>query len=155
MTMILVSKKCLVTGCPSYGQEHRWEWERPTLREILAVQETLGMEPAEFDAALASAGEGITAAGAKAWLMVLTLLHRRIGVNVAYDEVDADLGQLELLPDPQATPEAEGKGTGTPTTPSPRPSGPENSSGPAPGEASAPRSSTTPVTSGSSTGSPR
>src|SRR5439155_7946009 len=44
--IIIELSDCRVASCIAAGQtEHRWEWERPTIRELLRVQETLGMDP--------------------------------------------------------------------------------------------------------------
>ncbi|SEG44966.1 hypothetical protein SAMN04489712_105280 [Thermomonospora echinospora] len=152
--MIIISHKCLVAGCPETS--HKWEWNgQPTLRELLYVQETLGMEPAEYREALNSAMTGLTTAGIKAALMMVHLLHRRDGILTPFEDVDLDPTQLETIldPAPDDPAESEGKGTGTPTTPSrPLDDATSSTSGPAAEEGSEPRSSTTPPTSGGGTG---
>lgn len=149
--MIIDLSKCLVKGCPETS--HRWEWNGPTMQELLRIQETLGMDPDHFTVALGTASTGITIDGAKAVIMMVNILHRRNGHIVAFEETDVALEELEAILDPAPAPaEPEGKDA---TTTSPRPAGGEadsSTSGPSAEAASAPKSSPTPATSGGSTG---
>jgi hypothetical protein len=158
--MILKLHKCRTSGCPE--DSHAWEYKRLSLQELLTVQEVIGLEPAQFEAALSSATSGITGDGVRAVIMLVCLLHKRDGIVVAYAETDLDLQDLEAVPDPAppapSEPETagpgEGKDDGSTTTPSPRHAAPEPGSGNGHAEGSAPRSSTTPPTSGAPMASP-
>lgn len=146
--MIIISRHCLVPDCG--GADHKWEIERPTLREFRFIQETVGLDPDDFENAL---NEGGTIQSIDAVLALLTILHRRDGIRVPFDDVDADLAHLEFVADPVA--EAEEKPTG-PTPPSPLPEVPEPAppSGGSTAEESEPKSSTSEPGSGGSTASP-
>lgn len=157
--IVIELSDCRVASCIAAGQtEHRWEWERPTVRELLRVQETLGMDPDQWQDALGQAMQGLTADAMKASIMLVTVLHSRIGVPATYEEVDFDLFSLRFLSDPDAeAAQAEddpGKAP-TPTSPHPGADDPASStSGPSSEAGSAPRSSRTRRNSGAASDSP-
>lgn len=147
--MIIVSRNCLVAECG--GQDHKWEFERPTLREFRAIQEALGLSPDDFERVLNDQAELVSVQYIDALLMLITILHRRDGVGVAFEDVDADIADLDFMADPVAEPEE--KPTGPPATslpPEVPPPG-DSTSGVSTGAESEPRSSATPPTSGGST----
>lgn len=150
---------CRTPACMTAGAtKHRWEWERPTVRELLRVQETLGMDPDQWQEALGQAMEGLTTDALKASIMLVTVLHSRIGVPATYEEVDFDLFALQFLADPDAdAAQAEddpGKAE-TPASPHPGEGDPASStSGPSSEAGSARKSSRTRRNSGDASGSP-
>lgn len=148
--MIVTLDNCLVPDCVKSGDtSHKWEFERPTVQELLRIQEVLGLDPDEFETALNEPGMG--ARMIKAAIMISVILHKRAGVVVAFDECDFDITDLDFQSDP--APEPEGKDQTT----SPLPEGDDpasSTSGPSPEAGSEPRSSTTEPTSGGSTASP-
>lgn len=156
--MIIVElNRCLTPACVAEGKtDHRWEFERPTMREFLRVQECLGLDPDEWEQAMNEAQQRLSAASIKASLMLINILHRRIGIASTYEETDFDLFDLHFLADPEAEVEQEEGGKGsTPTSPLPEDGAPASStSGPSTKAGSGRRSSPTPVTSGPDSGSP-
>lgn len=142
--MIIISRNCLVPDCG--GADHKWEIERPTLREFRFIQETVGLDPDNFENAL---NEGGTIQSIDAVLVLLTILHRRDGIRVPFDDVDADLAHLEFVADPVAEPEEKPTGP-PPTSHHQKDPGPAPSSGGSTAEASGPKSSPTEPTSGGS-----
>lgn len=146
--MIIISRNCLVPDCG--GADHKWEIERPTLREFRFIQETVGLDPDDFETALNAGG---TIQSIDALLALLTILHRRDGLQVPFDDVDADLAHLEFVADPVAEPEEKPTGQ-PPTSPLPRDPEPAPPSGGSTGEGSEPKSSTTEPGSGGITASP-
>lgn len=148
--MIIKLEGCLIPQCA--GRDHLWEFQRFTLKEIEAVQETVGVEPNEFVEALDHGGMSLVAL--RAMRTLIMIMHRRDGVVVPYDDVDAEINSLSFITDPE--PEPEEKPT-EPETTSPHPeAGADSTStfGPAPAEASEPSSSATAPTCGGGTGSP-
>lgn len=164
--MIITLKACKVPGCE--GADHRWEWARPTAREILRIQEATGQDVNAWSEGLNLGLEGGTA-GLLAALALVDVLHRRDGIKVPFEDIDLDVFSLEFEPEPGEIEQADegqgdgedeaGKGPG-PTSLSLPPedaapgAGPVSTSGPEPEAASAPRSSPTPTTSGGTSASP-
>lgn len=147
--MIVTLDNCLVPECmKAEDTSHKWEFEKFSVQELLKVQESLGLDPDEFEDAL---NDKLPGQMLKAAIMLVVIFHKRMGVIVAFDECDFDLDELEFHGDP--TPEPEGKEQTD--SPLPGADGLTNStSGRSPGGASEPSSSTTPATSGGGTGSP-
>lgn len=154
--IIIELNNCKVPDCVASGEtSHRWEWERPTIQELLRVQETTGMDPDQWQDALAQALEKFSTEAMKATIMLVGVLHRRIGIVVGFEEIDFDVFALKFLPDPEAEVEAEddlGKGE----TPTSRPLGDgdptSSTSGASPKAGSGRKSSPTPQTSGAPSG---
>lgn len=144
--MIIISRKCLVPDCD--GADHKWEIERPTLREFRFIQETVGLDPDQFEAAM---NEGGTIQSIDAVLVLLAILHRRDRVIVPFEDIDADLAHLEFLFDPEAEPEEKPTGP-PPTSQPPRDLDAATTSGGSTEEASEPKSSPTGPASGGSSG---
>lgn len=149
MSMTVVLRNCLVQECA--GADHKWEFERPTLRELRRIQEATGLDPEQFEIAVNEAGFSIPSIDAL--LMLITILHKRIGVVVPFDEVDMDITSLEFHSDPVAEPE-EKPTEPTLTSPPPRDPGPAPGSGGSIEEGSEPKSSPSGPDSGGITGSP-
>lgn len=153
--MIVTLDNCLVPECVSSGStSHKWEFERPTVQELLKIQEVLGLDPDEFEAAL---NEKMSARMIKAAIMLVVIFHKRDGVLIPpsqdgfYEGCDFDIAELDFLTDP--APEPEGKEQ----TSSPLPeehARTSSTSGLSPGVVSEPSSSTMGPTSGGGTGSP-
>lgn len=148
--MIVTLENCLVPECVAAGEtSHKWEFERPTVQELLQIQETLGLDPDEFEDAL---NERMSARMLKAAILLVVIFHKRAGVVVAFDDCDFDIAELDFHGDP--TPD-EPEGKEQTISPLPEVDDPGSStSGPSPEVASASSSSTTEPTSGGGTGSP-
>jgi hypothetical protein len=146
---VVILRNCLIPECG--GADHKWEFERPTLRELRRIQEVIGLDPEQFEEAV---NEGAaTIASIDAILILVAILHKRIGVIVPFDDVDVDITGLQFMPDPEAEP--EGKPTGPPpTSPPPEDPAAASASGDSTAEGSEPRSSTSEPDSGGSTASP-
>lgn len=161
--MIITIQRCLVPQCE--GATHRWEFERPTLREIERMEDAAGIDIDQFATGLNDVlSPGVSRMAIKATLALADILHRRDGVRVPYEDIDIDIGDFDIAVDESdlddEPPEAEEDGEGKDPAPAP-PSHPqgetapaEPASGPAAGEASGPRSSATPTVSGGGSGSP-
>lgn len=154
--MIVTLNNCLVPECVASGTtSHKWEFERPTMQELLKIQEVLGLDPDEFEAAL---NERMSARMIKAAIMLVVIFHRRDGVLIPqgqdgfYEGCDFDITDLDFHGDP-APDEPEGKEQTTSPLPE---DGDQTSStsGLSPEAASEPSSSATAPTSGGGTGSP-
>lgn len=154
--IIIELVRCKVPACVEAGKTtHRWEFDRPTIRELLRIQETLGQDPEEWEAALNEAATKLTPNAMRASLMLVNVLHRRIGILCTYEETDYDIYDLQFLDDPAAEPEAEGGKALIPISPLPGEDELATStSGTSPRAGSGRRSSPTPRTSGGSSGSP-
>jgi len=159
--MIITIQKCLVPQCD--GASHRWEFERPTLREIERMEDAAGIDIDQFATGLTDVlSPGVSRLAIKATLALADILHRRDGVRVPYEDIDIDIGDFDIAVDETdvepAEPEADSEGKGpapAPTSP-PReePAPAEPGSGPATAEESEPKSSTTPTGSGGGSASP-
>ncbi|MFI0484890.1 hypothetical protein [Actinomadura sp. 9N215] len=164
--MIITLKDCLVPECA--GKEHRWEFERPTLRELERIEHTTGMDVGDFFQGLVDVEEkGVTGLAIKTLLAMVDVLHRREGIRPPFEDIDVDFVNLsfEFMPG-----ETEGEGEAgeaeggegkdpapaAPSHPQEEPATPaaEPGSGPEAAEASEPRSSTTPTGSGGGSASP-
>jgi hypothetical protein len=155
--IIIELERCKVPACVEAGQTtHRWEFERPTIRELLRIQEALGLDPDEWEASLNEAAAKLTANSMRASLMLVNVLHRRIGIPCTYEETDFDIFDLQFLPDPAAEAEVEAGGKEPiPISPLPEADAPTNStSGRSPKAGSGRRSSATPPNSGGASASP-
>jgi hypothetical protein len=141
--VIITLRNCLVPECKADGREHKWEFERPTIQELLRIQETLGLDPDQFEAALNA--DGLDIVKLRALLVLVQIFHKREGIIVAFEDVDLDIADLEFHADPTPEPEP-GKETTTSHLPEADPTG--STSGPSPEAASEPSSSTTAPTSG-------
>lgn len=90
MPLIKVSK------CPNCdGKSHEWEFKAPGLKEIREVVETkAGQTVQEFL-------QGIEDYNGQSLTALLFLLHKRIGVDLRWNEVDVALEDLDMesLPD--------------------------------------------------------
>lgn len=159
--MIITLNNCSTPECE--GASHRWEFERPTLREIQRIETTTGLDAEQFFAGMDSAGEGgITSVGIKAILALVDVLHRRDGVRAPFEDIDVDIvdfaiefeaGEVDEDESPVGDEDEVGKGP-APTSPSPPPSAPEveaSASGDATEAASPRRSPDTPPGSGGGT----
>lgn len=153
--MIIISKNCIVKGCPGRGQDHKWDWDRPTVREALRIEEILGIEIDDWASAVDGRG-GTSTQRLNSLLMFVDMMHRRDEIVVPWEDVDLDPGNFEMKADPDLTEAgepAEGKGPAR-TTRSPRPKAAgraASTSGRSPRAASPRRSSTTPTASGAGT----
>lgn len=147
--MIVELKDCLVPVCE--GATHRWEFERPTLRELKRIQETIGMDPDEFETAM---NDGLSSQAIDAILVLVDILHRRNKVVVPFDEIDADIQNLDFIADPAPEPEPGKEPATTISLPREDVVPASSTSGPSPEVASGPRSSAMAQTSGGGTGSP-
>lgn len=127
--MIITIEKCKIEACG--GAEHRFEFDRPTAREILRIETATGMDVDAWAAGLDAGLANVTASGAlMAMLALVDVCHRRIGVNVPFDDVDVDLfginiafesGELEDGDDDgDGAGDEAGKDDPAPTKPSPR-----------------------------------
>lgn len=159
--MIIILKNCLVPDCA--GADHKWEFERPTLREIQRIQQITGLDVDAWGDGLNGAlGAGMSGAAIDATLALVDILHRRDGVKVAFDDIDVDLGSMDFEFDDAEVQEAEaGQEEGEGKDPAPiSPSHPREDEAPASGsgpvseEVSPPRSWPTPQTSGGGSDSP-
>jgi hypothetical protein len=153
--IIIRLENCKIPACMEAGTTtHRWEFERPTIRELMRIQEALGLDPDQWQTALNDAAEKFTTTSGMATLMLVNILHRRIGIVCTLEDTDLDIYDLTFEADPEAEAEQEGKDE-TPTSPLPEDGGPASStSGPCSEEESEPKSSTTPETSGGASASP-
>lgn len=157
--MIITSKNCLVPECE--GANHRWEFERPTAREILRIQQASGQDIDAWSDGLNGISDGVSEKALLAALALVDILHRRGGVRVPFDDIDVDLYNLDFemeageVDEEPAAEDAAGKDQG-PTTVSlpPEDVAPASTSGPAPEAESEPKSSPTPTTSGDASASP-
>jgi len=153
--MIIISNSCIVRGCPSRGQDHKWEWDRPTAQECLRIEEVLGIDIGEW----ADAFDGVAGTSTmkiKSLLMFVDLMHRRDGIAVPWEDIDVDFGNFKMIPDPDLSESAEpsaGKDP-APTAPSRRQkaAATASTSGRSAKAASQPKSSPTPTASGAGTG---
>lgn len=153
--IVLEVKRCLLPVCEQ--GKHRFEWERPTLREFMAIQETLGIDPEQWEEQLERMAATIDMKIMQVVLMMLTLMHRRAGIACSYEEMDADITELRFISDPEADAgqEPEEKPTEpTPASPPPEEPAAGSTSGRSRKAASAPRSSPTEAASGGTTASP-
>lgn len=151
--MIIEVRECLVPACE--GAKHRLEWDEPTGREFKLIQEVLGLTPELWEEQLNRMAEQVDAAVIDVVIMLLAIAHRRNGIPVAVEEVDFKISDISFIFDGEAEVEVDETPTVPPPTSQP-PEAPEppGTSGPAPGEASEPKSSTTEPASGGTTGSP-
>lgn len=160
--MIITIEKCLVPQCE--GAAHRWEFERPTLREIERMEDVAGIDIDQFATGLTDVLQpGVSRLAIKATLALADILHRRDGIRVPYEDIDIDIGDFDIHVDEtdveegvQADADGEGKDP-VPTPDSPPPAEPapaEPASGPDTGAASEPRSSSTQTGSGGGSDSP-
>lgn len=158
--MFITISKCLVPACN--GASHRWEFERPTLREIQRIETATGLDLDAWGEGLNEALSTFTSVGIKATLALVDILHRRDGVVVPFDEIDIDPGDIDVSvegsdadqTDEDQEDDGEGKDPSpAPTSPHPEPAS-DSTSGPSSEAESAPRSSTTPPTSGDGSASP-
>lgn len=153
--MIITLKNCLVAECRTRGAtEHKWEFERPTAREIQRMQKIAGMELDKWGLALQADGMGSEKIDAA--LVLVDILHRRDGIIVPFEDIDLDLFDLDFAvdPDPDEAAEDETGKDPAPTPASPRrkaPSRTGSTSGRAPKGESRRRSTTTPTASGAGT----
>lgn len=157
--MFITITKCLVPECK--GTSHKWEFERPTLREIQRIETATGLDLDQWAEGLNEALGTFTSVGIKATLALVDILHRRDGIKVPFEDIDLDPALIDISfegDDDQAEGEdqedGEGKGPApAPTSPHPEP-GSDSTSGPSSEAESTPRSSTTPPTSGGTSASP-
>lgn len=148
--MIIELADCRTPACIERGDtKHRVVWDMPTVQELLRIQKTLGMTAAEWEDALNGMAD-MSARSLEAMLMLVQLVHGRLGVPVAFDEIDFRGPDLHFLPDPTVEPEGKAE---TPGSPHPD-DGPASTSGTPARAGSKARSSTTPPTSGGTSGSP-
>lgn len=160
--MIITIRNCKVKGCD--GVDHKFEFDRPTAREILRIETATGLDIDMFASGLDGAMAKVAAKPALLAMLALTdILHRREGIVVPFDDIDVDLGAFDIgleageIPE-DAEADAAGGETGkdgpAPTRPSPRRAagaGQGSRSGAAKKAASARRSTPTPPSSGGST----
>ena len=148
--MIIELVNCRTPACVERGDvKHRVEWNGATLQEARRIQKTTGQSVKDWDAALGAGTFELESI--EALLMWGVLVHARLGIVVDLDEVDFEVQDFQLIyPDVQVEVDA---GKETPTSPRPE-SSPDTTSGASTGEASTPRSSTTPPTSGGGSDSP-
>lgn len=146
--MLITLSTCLVPECKAAGRSHSWEFERPTMQELLKIQEVLELDPDQFEEAL---NEGFSARAIRAVIMLVNLLHKREGILVSFEDTDLDMEYLDFVHDPTPEPDAP-VGKEETTSPLPEEDDPGSStSGPSPEAESEPRSSTTDPISGGST----
>lgn len=161
--MIITIEKCLVPQCE--GKPHRWEFERPTLRELERMEDVAGIDVDQFATGLTDVlSPGVSRLAIKATLALADILHRRDGVRVPYEDIDIDIGDFDITVDDNDVEEEEGQvdadGEGKDPAPAPvsppreEPAPAEPGSGPASEEASDPRPSPTPTVSGGGSASP-
>jgi hypothetical protein len=160
--MIITIQKCLVPQCE--GAAHKWEFQRPTLRELERMEDVAGIDVDQFATGLTDVlSPGVSRLAIKATLALADILHRRDGVRVPYEDIDIDIGDFDIAvdetdiePDGQAEEDGEGKDPAPAPTSPPReePAPAEPGSGPATEEESEPRSSSTPTGSGGGSASP-
>jgi hypothetical protein len=167
--MIIELKKCLVPACE--GVDHRWEFERPTLREILRIQKVSGLDIDAWSDGLNEFGEGVSAQMIDSILALIDILHRRIGVRVPFEEIDVDLGAFDFILEDHELEQIQDEGqedaggevdegkdapaqTEVSLPPEDEAASPGSDSGPLSGADSTPRSSPTPTASGGGSGSP-
>ena len=153
--MIITIERCLVPQCE--GAAHRWEFQRPTLRELERMEDAAGIDVDQFATGLSDIlSPGASRLAIKATLALADILHRRDGIRVPYEDIDIDVEEADLEEPGEAAEDGEGKDP-APTAPS-HPRGEaapaEPASGPATGEASEPKSSPTPTDSGGGSASP-
>ena len=142
---------CQVPTCVEAGDtKHRWEWEGPTVHEMIHLQELLGMDLDEWEAAL-NEGAKRTPQSLRASIGLVNVLHRRIGRPVGFDETEFNVYKLGFLLDPSMVPDPAGKDT--PTSPLPD-GGPASTSGPSTKAGSGRKSPRTRRTSGDPSASP-
>lgn len=159
--MIISIKKCIIPACE--GADHKWEFERPTLREVKRMQQH-GVDISLFEDAMnvMLQGGSITTA-IDALLALVDILHRRDGARIPFEDIDVDFptldfefGDDEIEPGDDAAGEGEeGKAGPAPTSSSQPPAAEEpagaSDSGPPATEASTPKSPPTALTSGGGT----
>lgn len=103
MPLIKVAK-CVNCG----GKPHEWEFKMPSLRETREVIEVkAGITMREFM-------DGMETMNGSAFTALMFMLHKRIGVDLRWNEVDLDFEQLDMddLPDEIAEAEEAGKEAG-------------------------------------------
>lgn len=151
--MIIELRGCRTPVCVAAGTiDHQWAFERPTIQELRRVQRVLGLDPHEWESALQAGADRVTSAALDAMVMLVQLLHIRIGVEAPFDEIDFDMGAIDFHLDPAASDDPAGK---APTSISRHPDGPDGSTcGGSPTEASTPKSFTTAPTCGGGSDSP-
>lgn len=80
-------KKCLCPPCN--GTSHEWEFSSPRLKEMRIIQAKTGMTLEKFLEAFDTLDpQGLTA--------LVDLLHRRVGVDVRWDDIDLDLEDFDF-----------------------------------------------------------
>jgi hypothetical protein len=159
--MIITIRNCRVKGCE--GADHKFEFDRPTAREILRIETATGLDIDAFASGLDGAMAKVAAKPALMAMLALTdILHRRDGIEVPFDDIDVDLGAFDIqleageIPDEETDPAGDeaGKGAPAPTRPSRKRAagaGRASTSGAATKAASARKSAPTPRSSGGST----
>lgn len=152
--MRIIINGCVISECE--GGDHKWEFERPTLRELKRIQDLIGMNIEEFETGMNAMLSGdLTSKGIDMLLALVDLLHRRDGLRVPYDDIDVDFPTMDFefddheLPDEPSEQGDEGKDL-APTKGSQSPVGEAEppASGRVSKAASKPKSSRTPRTSG-------
>lgn len=159
--MIITSKNCLIPACE--GADHKWEFERPTIRELKRIETVTGLDIGDFFEGLGDVETtGVTSKALDAILALVDILHRRDGLRPEFEDVDVDFPNfgIEFQPgevDEDEEPEDEaGKGPAPVATSHP-PAAPDATgpgSGPESAAESTPSSSPTPPASGGGTDSP-
>lgn len=157
--MIITLSDCLVPACE--GGDHKWEFERPTIRELKRIETATGMDVETFFQGLGDVETtGVTSKALDAILALVDVLHRRDGLRVPFEDIDVDFPSfgIEFQPgetDDDEPEDEEGKGPAqAETSRPPAAEVPGSGSGPAPAEESTPSSSPTPPDSGGGSDSP-
>lgn len=155
--MIITLSNCLVPACE--GGDHKWEFERPTIRELKRIETATGMDVETFFQGLGDVETtGVTSKALDAILALVDVLHRRDGLRVPFEDIDVDFPSFGIEFQPGETDEdedEEGKGPApAETSRPPAAEVPGSGSGPAPAEESTPSSSPTPPASGGGSDSP-
>lgn len=157
--MIITVRNCRVDVCE--GADHKFEFDRPTAREILRIEQSSGMDIDSWSDGLNGAlNKAAVSSALLAMLALVDILHRREGVKVPFEDIDVDLMDLDIeleagerADDGEPAGDEAGKDP-APTKPSPRRgagAGRASTSGAAKKAASGRRSTPTPSSSGGGT----
>lgn len=93
--MIITVKRCRVDVCE--GADHKFEFDRPTAREILRIEQASGMDIDTWSDGLTGALNKVAAKPALlAMLALVDILHRRDGIKVPFEDIDVDLMDLDI-----------------------------------------------------------
>lgn len=93
--MIITVRNCRVDVCG--GADHKFEFDRPTAREILRIEQSSGMDIDTWSDGLNGAlNKAAVSSALLAMLALVDILHRREGIKVPFEDIDVDLMDLDI-----------------------------------------------------------